>query len=114
MCGGLFICIPQYFTLSSAPVATEMVKPPKLENIEDDREVRNLIYNRIVMDAAVSTSQLQRELTERYGERYPDMSLNDWRHIIDAYAPMVRETAQREAKEISMQPTELDMAAEPK
>jgi type I restriction enzyme R subunit len=48
-----------------------------------------------------------------YGERYPDMSLNDWRHIIKAYIPMVKEKVQLKAKEVSMQPERLGMAAEP-
>lgn len=39
---------------------------------------------------------------EIYGERYPNMEPNDWRHVIEAYTPMVREAAQPKAKEISM------------
>ena len=65
------------------------------------------------MDAEISDADLQREVIELYGERYPDMSLNDWRHIIEVYTPMVREAAQTKAKEISMQPEQLGMAAEP-
>ena len=87
--------------------------PLKLANVEDDRDVRNLIFNRLQMDADISDTNLQREVIELYGERYPDMSLNDWRHIIEVYTPMVRETAQTKAKEISMQSEQLGMAAEP-
>lgn len=83
----------------------------RLENVEDDRDVRNLIYQRIQMDASIDDMELQREVTEVYGERYPAMSLNDWRHVIEAYTPMVREAAQPKAKEISMQ--QYGMAAEP-
>ena len=83
----------------------------KLENIEDDRDVRNLIYQRIQMDAAIEDMELQREVMEVYGERYPAMSLNDWRHVIEAYTPMVREAAQPKAEEISMQ-QQYGMAAE--
>ena len=83
----------------------------KLNNVEDDQEVRNLIYNRLLMDSTISDAKLQREVIELYGERYPDMRLNDWRHIIEAYTPMVREAAQPKAKEISMR--EYGMAAEP-
>ena len=89
------------------------VVPRKLENVEDDRDVRNLIFNRLQMDADISDGDLQREVIELYGDRYPDMSLNDWRHIIEDYTPMVRETTQTKAKEISMQPEQLGMAAEP-
>ena len=74
----------------------------KLENIEDDRDVRNLIYTYIQMDANMSDSELQREAMNLYGERYPDMSPNDWRHIVEAYTPMVRYASQPKAKEISM------------
>ena len=83
-----------------------------LENVEDDRDVRNLIFNRLYMDANISDGELQREVIELYGERYPDMSLNDWRHIIEAYTPMVRDASGSKAKEVSMQFEQLSMAAE--
>lgn len=74
----------------------------RLENVEDDREVRNLIYQRLLMDSTTTDSDLQREVMEIYGERYPNMEPNDWRHVIEAYTPMVREAAKPKAKEISM------------
>ncbi len=83
----------------------------KLENIEDDRDVRNLIYNRIHMDINIGEGELRREVLEEYGQRYPDMSLNDWRHVIETYISMVKEAAQSKTKEISMQ--QYGMAAEP-
>ena len=83
----------------------------KLENVEDDREVRNLIFQRIQMDVTIDDAALQREAIELYGERYPDMSPNEWRHVVEAYTPMVREAAQPKAKEISM--NQYGMAAEP-
>ena len=83
----------------------------KLKHVEDDRDVRNLIYNRLQMDSSVSNGDLQIEVQEKFGERYPGMSLNDWRHIIEAYTPMVREAAKPKAKEISMH--QYGMAAEP-
>jgi type I restriction enzyme R subunit len=85
----------------------------RLENVEDDRDVRNLIFNRLHMDASISDGELQREVIELYGERYPDMSLNDWRHIIEAYTPMVRNASDHKAKEVSMQTEQFGMAAEP-
>ena len=85
----------------------------KLENVENDRDVRNLIFNRLHMDANMSDGELQREVIELYGERYPDMLINDWRHIIEAYTPMVREMVQSKAKEVLMRPKQLGMAAEP-
>ena len=84
----------------------------KLADVEDDREVRNLIFNRLQMDADVSDFELQREVIEQYGERYPDMSPNDWRHIIEAFTPMVREAARPKAQEISLRAERLGMAAE--
>ena len=89
-----------------------LVKPRKLENIDDDRDVRNLIFNRLHMDADISNGELQRETIELYGERYSDMSPNDWRHIIEAYTPMVREAVSSKAKEVSIQPEQMGMAAE--
>ena len=74
----------------------------RLENVEDDREVRNLIYQRLQMDVATTDAVLQREVMETYGERYPNMEPNDWRHVIEAYTPMVREAAKPKAKKISM------------
>ena len=81
----------------------------KLENVEDDQDVRNLIFNLLHMDSNISDGQLQIEVQKAYGERYSCMSQNDWRHIIEEYTPMVRETLQ--AKEISMQ--QYGMAADP-
>ena len=81
----------------------------KLADVEDDRDVRNLLFNRLQMDVEVSDMELQREVTELYGERYPGMTLNDWRHIIEAYTSMVREAARPKAKEI---PLGYPMAAE--
>ena len=82
----------------------------RLENIEDDREVRNLIYQRLQMDMTTADADLQREVMEMYGERYPNMEPNDWRHVIEAYTPMIREAAQPKAKVISMR--QYGMAAE--
>jgi len=84
-----------------------------LENVEDDRDVRNLIFNRLHMDADISDGELQREVIENYGERYFDMTLNDWRHIIEDYTSMIRDVVQSKAKEIAMKPEQLGMAAEP-
>jgi hypothetical protein len=41
------------------------------------------------------------------------MLLNDWRHIIEAYTPMVREAVLSKAKEVSIQSEQLKMVAEP-
>jgi type I restriction enzyme R subunit len=90
---------------------TSKLKFTKLANVEDDRDVRNLIFNRLQMDANISDMELQREVTELYGTRYPDMGLNDWRHIIEAYTPMVRTTIQSKVKEIDLQ--YYSIAAEP-
>jgi type I restriction enzyme R subunit len=91
---------------------TSKLKFTKLANVEDDKDVRDLIFNRLHMDANISDMELQREVIEQYGERYPDMSQNDWRHIIEDYTLMVREAILTKAKEISMRSEKLDMAAE--
>ena len=89
---------------------TSNLKFTKLSNVEDDRDVRNLIFNRLQMDANINDMELQREVTELYGSRYPDMGLNDWRHIIEAYTPMIREAALSRAKEVSMRPEQKKVA----
>ena len=82
----------------------------KLKNVEDDKDVRNLIFDRLHIDGSVSDGELQIEVQKKYGERYPGMSLNDWRHIIEAYTPMVRGAAKTKAKEIPIY--QYGMAAE--
>ena len=83
----------------------------KLENIEEDQDVRNLIFNLLHMDSNISDGQIQIEVQKAYGERYSSMSQNDWRHVIEAYTPMVRDALLAKAKEISMK--QYGMAAEP-
>ena len=90
----------------------ENVNERRLANVEDDRDVRNLIFNCLHMDADISDAELQREVIELYSEQYPDMTLNDWRHIIEDYTLMVREASRPKAKEASMKPKQYDMAAE--
>ena len=82
----------------------------KLERVENDQDVRNLVFNRLQMNTDVSDMELQREVIEAYGERYPDMALNDWRHIIEDYTPMIRNANLRKAKEIVL---DLQKAASP-
>jgi type I restriction enzyme R subunit len=84
----------------------------KLENVEDDKDIRNLIFNRLQIDNEVSDMELQREVIDKYGVRYGGMTVNDWRHIIEAYTPVVREASRSYAKEISMQPEQISMAAD--
>mgnify|MGYP003289752318 CR=1 FL=1 len=75
----------------------------KLEYIEDDREVRNLIYNRLIMDASTPDSDLQLEVMTLFGERYYGMSIMDWQRIIKAYTPMIREASRiKEAQNYGM------------
>ncbi|MBP3229536.1 MAG: hypothetical protein J6M40_02180, partial [Prevotella sp.] len=74
----------------------------KLKNIEDDKEVRNYIFNMLHMDAGISDLQIQREIISKFGEKYGGMSPNDWRHIIEAYTPMVRDAAKQKVMEVNM------------
>ena len=83
----------KYFTLSSAPVAVETLQPLKLDNVENDDDVRNLIFNRLTMNADTTDYELKREVMEEYGQRYPDMKDQDWQRIIADYTPMVREAS---------------------
>lgn len=89
----------------------ESINKRKLANVEDDRDVRNLIFNRLLMDAGISNGELQREVIELYGVKYPNMTLNDWRHVIEDYTHMVREASRPIAQELSMEPRQYGMAA---
>lgn len=82
----------------------------KLKNIEDDKEVRNFIFNLLHMDAGITDLQIQREIISKFGEKYGGMSPNDWRHIIEAYTPMVRDAAKRKIMEVTM--NQYSMAAD--
>jgi type I restriction enzyme R subunit len=62
------------------------------------------------MDNTIHDDELQREIMEKFGVRYPAMRPNDWRHIIEAYTPMVREATRPKAQELSMR--QYDEAAE--
>ena len=90
----------------------ESINKRKLANVEDDRNVRNLIFNRLLMDAGISNGELQREVIELYGVKYPNMTLNDWRHVIEDYTHMVREASRPIAQELSMEPRQYGMAAD--
>ena len=85
------------------------VMPRKLEYVEDDLDMRNLIYSRIVFNPATTDYELQHEVMEQYGERYPDMKIMDWARIVADYTPMVREAFQPKSKVI---PMDYDMVAE--
>ena len=74
----------------------------KLDNVEDDKDVRNLIFNLLHMDSTISDGDIRTEVQKTYGERYPGMSPNDWRHVIEAYTPMVRDALQAKVKETSV------------
>lgn len=84
--------------------------PKKLDRIEDDEDVRKLVFNLLLMDINKNDLQIQRDVLEEYGDRYPEMKLNDWRHIIEDYTPLVREALNRKMKEEELQ---LKKAASP-
>ena len=97
----------KFFGISSDTIPAEPLERLILANVEDDNDVRNLIYNRLIMDSTTPDSDLQYEVIEQYGTRYPDMSLNDWRHIIEDYTPMARKNIkdvdlEEDAKEIPL------------
>ena len=88
--------------------------PRKLDNVEGDMDVRNLIFNLLHMDRDIDDLKIQKEVIMRFGEKYPDMTPNDWRHIIEDYTPMVRDNVKDVANEetASEIPLYYDMAAE--
>ena len=62
----------------------------RLHNVVDDHEVRNLIDTRIRMDKDISNYELQREIMEKYGERYGGMKPRDWEQVISEYTQHAR------------------------
>ena len=96
--------------LSDDSAGLDVFRKRKLKNVEDDREVRNLIFDMLQMNNDVSDMQIQKEVIDHFGDEYPGMSLNDWRHIIEDYTSMIREANQRKAKEIVL---DLKKAASP-
>ena len=80
----------------------------KLKCIEDDKDVRHLVYNRLIMNPSTTDYELQREVMELYGERYPAMSIIDWGRIIREYTFMTRDACR--LKEYQ---NNIGMAAEP-
>ncbi len=96
--------------LSDDSAGLDVFRKRKLKNVEDDREVRNLIFDMLQMDNDVSDMQIQKEVIDHFGDDYPGMSLNDWRHIIEDYTSIVRNANQRKAKEIYL---DLKLAASP-
>ena len=96
--------------LSDDSAGLDVFRKRKLKNVEDDREVRNLIFNMLQMNNDISDMEIQKEVIDHFGDEYPGMSLNDWRHIIEDYTSMVRNANQRKAKEIYL---DLQKAASP-
>ena len=89
--------------------------PRKLENVEDDRDVRNLIYQRLLIAPETSDGDIQVEVMKAYAERYPDMQILDWMRIIRDYTPMIREAAKQPTHIVQMQQQkQYGMAAEDK
>ena len=64
----------------------------RLHSVEDDKEVRDLVYNRMLMDREISNYELQLEIMELFGERYGGMKPRDWERIISDYTQKVRNT----------------------
>jgi type I restriction enzyme R subunit len=86
----------------------------KLRRVEDDRKVRNLIFDLLHMNREISDLSIQEEVIKKFGERYGGMTLNDWRHIIEDYTPMIRANVKNYAPEEKAKsiPMNYPMAAE--
>jgi len=98
--------------LDSSAIEIETLQISRLKNVEDDDEVRKLIFDQLSMNGDISNDKLWHAVVEKFGEKYPDMSINDWRHVVDKYTDSIKEIAQRRAKEISINSKEIDKAAE--
>ena len=84
----------------------------KLEHVEDDQEVRNRIFDRLHINPDTTVAELQKEVLEEYGMRYPDMTINEWRHIIEDYTPMVKDAIKSRDEAAKTIPLSFDKAAE--
>ena len=86
----------------------------KLHHVEDDREVRNLIFDLLHMNREISDLSIQEKVIKRFGEKYGGMTLNDWRHIIEEYTPMIRANVKDFASEKTAKTIQMSypMAAE--
>ena len=93
--------------LSDDRAGLDYYRTRKIDSVEADQDVRNLLFNRLQIDATTTDYELQREVIEAYGERYPGMTVRDWQHIVQDYASMVREACQ-----VKNLPTDYPMAAE--
>ncbi len=83
---------------------TSNLKFTKLTNVEDDKEVRNLIFNLLHMNEKIDDIEVQKQVIEQLGERYPDMTQGDWHRIIMDYIPMVKDSIK--AQIVRMNPHE--------
>ncbi len=101
----------KYFSLTSASMSLETLHPLVLKNVEDDQDVRNRIFDRLHVNPDTTDEELQKEVLQEYGSRYPDMSNNDWRHLIEAYTPMVRAAVLSNTSEAKEIPMNFDIAA---
>jgi type I restriction enzyme R subunit len=71
--------------LSDDSAGFDVYRKRKLASVEEDKDVHNLIDNLLRIDKDMSALSLQREALEKFGDIYPGMSPNDWRHIIESY-----------------------------
>ena len=86
----------------------------KLRHVEDDKEVRNLIFDLLHMDREMSDLSIQEEVIKKFGERYGGMTLNSWRHVIEEYTSIIRTNVKNYVSEEKARtiPMSYPMAAE--
>jgi len=84
--------------------------PSKLSHIEEDQDVRKLVFDMLLMNKDFNDMEIQRDVLELYGDRYPEMKLKDWNHIINDYIPMVKEAISSKTEKIAEY---MSKAAEP-
>lgn len=57
----------------------------KLLNVEDDQDVKNLIYNIYAFNKKADPVLAQTEVQKQFGERYSGMTNQDWYNVINNY-----------------------------
>ena len=101
--------------LSDDSAGFDVYRSKKLKRVEDDDDVRMMINQLIKMNEKISTLSIQSEVIAQFGNNYPAMSPNDWRHIIEPYVRLVRDYEIRtpDGKIFEVFPTGDLMASEP-
>lgn len=72
--------------LSDDSAGLDVFRKRKLNNVEEDEDMKNFIIALVNQNPNITDLGIQREVIERYGQEYPAMTNSDWNHIIRPFA----------------------------